>query len=48
MYLLRPRKGSYGQDVSLYMFDNVNYVSSFNVRGASVFILEYTSADSVC
>ena len=46
MYLLRPRRDSYGQAFSLYMFDNVNYVSWCTVRGASVFMLEYRSDDT--
>ena len=48
MYLLRPRRDSYGQAFSLYTFDNVNYVSWCTVRGASVFTLEYRSVDSAC
>ncbi len=48
MYLLRPRRDSYGQAFSLYTFDNVNYVSWCTVRGASVFMLEYMSVDSSC
>ena len=48
MYLLRPRRDSYGQAFSLYTFDNVNYVSWCTARGASVFMLEYRSVDSAC
>ena len=48
VYLLRPRRDSYGQAFSLYTFDNVNYVSWCTVRGASVFMLEYRSVDSAC
>ena len=48
MYLLRPRRDSYGQTFSLYTFDNVNYVSWCTVHWASVFMLEYRSVDSSC
>ena len=46
MYLLRPRRDSYGQASSLYTFDNVNYVSWCIVHGASVILLKYMSANT--
>ena len=46
VYLLRPRRDSYGQALSLYTFDTVNYVSWCIVHGASVIMLEYMSANT--
>ena len=46
MYLLRPRRDSYGQAFSLYTFDNVNYVSWCIVHRASIILLKYMSANT--
>ena len=40
VYLLHPRRDGYGQALSLYTFDNVNYVSWRIVHRASVIMLE--------
>ena len=48
VYLLRPLRDSHGKAISVYTFDNVNYVSWCTVRGVSVFMLEYRNVDSVC